>query len=164
MFQSISWQSYWITLALLSAGYYGVIYLLYYRSDFKIWVHRRSSLNTAPFPEPGTIQGEQPHSTAQPSLFDDEDSLDFQSPQAGTAEGVVYSCLDELTAFFVAAKSRKWAKEELVQALQGILLKYPSLKDSSYKESLSNVIATQCEQYCSIHLRVEDTRRVWLAS
>lgn len=161
MFNAISWQSYWLTLALLSAGYYGVIYLLYYRSDFKIWVHRRSSLDGAPFPGVATTQEGQPGSGNQPSLFEEDGSSDFQFPEGGSAEAVVYNCMDELTAFFVQAKRKKWAKAELVQALRGILLKYPSLKNSSYRESLSNVIVTQCEHHCSIHLSAEDKVRVW---
>ena len=161
MFNAISWQSYWLTLALLSAGYYLAVYLLYYRSDFKIWMHRRYSPDGAPFTESVTTGERLGDNPAQPSLFEEGGSSDFQLPEGGSAEAVVYNCMDELTAFFVEAKRRKWAKEELVQALRGILLKYPSLKNSSYRESLSNVMVTQCEHHCSIHLSAEDKVRVW---
>lgn len=164
MFNSISWQSYWLTLALLLAGYYLTIILLYYRSDFSVLLHRKSDTRTptdlTPFPTESGV----PTLESQPSLFENDAPAEFERPQAGTEEHVVYSCMDELTAFFGAAKRRKWVKEELMQALQGILRKYPALKTSSYKASLSNVIITECEHNCSLHLSVEDVDHVWLGA
>lgn len=161
MFHSISWQSYWLTLALLTAGYYGVLYLLYFRSDFRIWFHRRSAEDRSPFTDSGSLPVQRSGSLHQPSLFEEDSALERVPPGTANPERIVYSCLDELTAFFVEAKRRKWAKEELVQALRGILQKYPTLKASEYKESLTSVVVTQSELHCSIHLNREDTVRVW---
>ena len=53
-------------------------------------------------------------------------------------------------------------KEELIYSLQLLLKKYPSLKDSEYKESLSNLIATQCEDTCLVRLNADEVYHVWL--
>jgi hypothetical protein len=38
MINNISWQGYWMSIALLTGSYYLVILLLYYRNDFKYWL------------------------------------------------------------------------------------------------------------------------------
>jgi hypothetical protein len=161
MLNNISWQSYWTTLALLLAGYYLIIYLLYYRSDFSVRFRRKTFGGHDFSSVPLFLRERQPSDKVQSSLFDVDSSPEFQRPEVGTEEYVLYSCMDELTAFFEEAGRRKWVKEELMQVLQNILHKYRSLKASSYKESLSNVVVAQCEQNCSIHLNAEDLVRVW---
>jgi hypothetical protein len=69
--------------------------------------------------------------------------------------------MDELNAFFENQKSSKAVKSEVMYALYGILQKYPSLRNCDYKESITNVIALQCENICSIHLSAEELKGVW---
>jgi hypothetical protein len=70
--------------------------------------------------------------------------------------------MDELNAFFEESRRKKVMKEELIYSLQLLLKKYPSLKDSEYKESLSNLIATQCEDTCLVRLNADEVYHVWL--
>lgn len=164
MFNNISWQGYWTTLAVITAGYYLIIYLLYFRKDFQVLVNRKTgtnspvSLNSAP-----TIQGktkESQEDSGQPSLF--EDSSHLEVPSEKSNEYPLYACMDELNAFFEQAKRSKTTREELIYSLQVILKKYPALKVSEYKEPLTNVMVTQCEDICSIRLSAEDMVRVWM--
>ena len=138
---NISWQGYWIWLAVISAGYYLVIYLLYYRHDLKAWIH----------PKPNNSDG---IVTASESII--------QPPVEKDAERLIDSCMDELNAFFEESRRKKVMKEELIYSLQLLLKKYPSLKDSEYKESLSNLIATQCEDICLVRLNADEVYHVWL--
>jgi len=159
MFNAISWQSYWTALAILATLYYAVILLLYYRQDLKTWLqHKKASVATA---APAThFPHADNHQPLQPSPFEGEP--DFHAPLLGTEEHTAYACMDELNAFFEAARGRKWSRPELLQALRTILSKYPSLKGSDYKESMGRVIVTQCEHDCSIHLKAEDLVGLWL--
>lgn len=161
MFNNISWQGYWITIALLSAGYYLVIYLLYFRKNFKIeWSkHSKSTVSSSSpaAPDAATPQQER---TVQPALFESAD--DFHYPKVETIEHTVYACMDEINAYMLEAKRSKCAKEELMYGLHGILRKYPTISASEYKESLTNVIVNQCEYLCSVHLSADDVVRVWL--
>ena len=138
---NISWQGYWIWLAVISAGYYLVIYLLYYRHDLKAWIH----------PKPYNSVGIVP---ASESII--------QPPVEKDAERLIDSCMDELNAFFEESRRKKVMKEELIYSLQLLLKKYPSLKDSEYKESLTNLIATQCEDTCLVRLNADEVYHVWL--
>lgn len=154
MFNAISWQGYWTALALLTAFYYAAILLLFFRNDLKAWFSRERLF--APTAQDAVSGHSHPNTQAQPSLFGEDEGADFKLPAADTEEQRVYACMDELNAFFDAARSRKWQQEELLQALRRILSKYPTLKDSEYKVSLGHVIATQCERHCSIHLKAGD--------
>lgn len=75
---------------------------------------------------------------------------------------MVYACMDEITAYFEAVFKTTCEKEKLINSLQLLLQKYPAIKNSQYKESLTNVIVTQCENRCSIHLSAEDVEGLCL--
>jgi hypothetical protein len=158
MFNNISWQGYWATIALLTTGYYLSIYLLYFRNDFKILFRGKASSDSenyfgfSRFAPAG-------NKTTNPS--GSTDSEEFQTPDKNSEEAVVYACIDELDAFFNESKKSKCLKDEMVSSLQSILKKYPSLKTSVYKASVTNVIVGQCEHICSIHLKADDVDRVW---
>ena len=141
MINNISWQGYWIWLAVISTGYYLVIYLLYYRHDLKAWIHPK------PYNSDGIVPASE--SIIQPHVEKD-------------AERLIDSCMDELNAFFEESRRKKVMKEELIYSLQLLLKKYPSLKDSEYKESLTNLIATQCEDTCLVRLNADEVYHVWL--
>ena len=156
MFSNISWQGYWITLALISAGYYLVIYLLYYRNDFKIIIPKKLQ-NHSGNTSSAFSSVEKP--SGQPSLF--EENRNVLHP-TDAEDRLVSSLMDELTAYFEEAKKFKCVKEEVIYALQRILSKFPAVKSSVYKESLTNVIVSEAELHCSIHLSADDMVKVWL--
>lgn len=167
MLNNISWEGYWITIALLSAGYYFVVYLLYFRKDFSIeWGKRSNEQAKSPFfsyssGKSGVVDHKE--NLQQTSLFDNPVE-EFQIPEADSLEHVVYSCMDEISAYLAEAKKSRCAKEEIIYAFQSILKKYPALSTSEYKESLTNVLVSQCEHDCSIRLSADDVVRVWVGS
>ena len=157
MFNAISWQGYWTAMALIATFYYAFILFFYYGQDVSSWLQKKKVSQHKPVPAT-LFEGFRNH-PVQPFLFDA--AADFQTPPSGTEEHIVYACMDELTAFFTAAKSRRWTRPELLQAIGDILSKYPSIKQSEYSVSMGHVIATQCEQYCSIHLKAEEVVGLW---
>ena len=60
------------------------------------------------------------------------------------------SCLDELGAFYDAAKGRKWAKEELAYSLEKFFAKYKALH-SSDEDTIRRIIILQSKDICSVH-------------
>lgn len=161
MLSNISWHSYWTALAILSGIYYTAILLIFYRQELIWWLQSKR----IPTPVPTNMgQHAVPPEVipVQQTLFEKEQQTDFQAPPADSEEYPVYACMDELTAFFEEAKSSKWQKAQLIQAIKQILSKYPSIKDSEYKTSLGQVILAQSEQYCSIHLKADDVVGLWL--
>ena len=156
MFNTISWHSYWVAIALATALYYLLVYLLYLKSGSHI-------ISSEGYGQLAKSTGlvSSTESPVHPSLFKDG-SKDLRSSGEQGEEHVIEACMDELTAFFDNQKKSKPVKSELMHSLYNILQKYPSLKNSDYKESLTNVIATQCENMCSIHLSADELKGVWL--
>ena len=151
MLHPISWHSYWTALILSYAGYYVIVYLVYFRRA------------AVPIPPSGKKTNAVANKSGmQLPLIAENKDPDFAEPPANSEEHAVYACMDELNAFFDNQKKSKAVKSEVMYALYSILKKYPSLFHSQYKESLTNVVATQCEAICSIHLSAEELKGVWL--
>ena len=146
MFNNISWQGYWTVLALLAAGYYLVIYLLYFRNDFKVSFGQLPAGAGAP-DEP---------------LFQKTEEDFNDDPEQEHVDRLTESCLDEISAYFEQSKRNKCVKEELIYSLQVLLRKYASVKNSSYRNAVNNVIANHAEHNCSIHLSGEEVDHLWL--
>ncbi|HEV7333113.1 MAG TPA: hypothetical protein VGN63_18910 [Flavisolibacter sp.] len=163
MFNTISWQGYWVSIAFLTAGYYLIIYLLYFRKDFSFqWGRSVSKDYNTSFPL-SPMAPDAPQETEayrQPMLFDGNEA--FQLPEKDSLESMVYTCTDEINAYLEEAKKSKCVKEELLYALHAILRKYPAISTSEYKASLTAVIVSQCEYHCSVHLGAEDVVKVWV--
>jgi hypothetical protein len=151
MFSNISWQQYWTSVVVITLAYYLVIYLLYFRKGFALLFPSGLHEYNSPLKE---------KEESRPSLFEN-DSLGFKQMTENNEEHIAYACMDELNAFFENQKSSKAVKSEVMYALYGILQKYPSLRNCDYKESITNVIALQCENICSIHLSAEELKGVW---
>jgi len=149
MFSHISWQEYWISLVAITLAYYLVIYLLYFRKEMQ-FSSQKQLFNS------GTSLKEE----NRPTLFETGNSTNQQTMKE-SEEHVIEACMDELNAFFENQKKAKVVKSQLMFSLYTILQKYPSLRNSKYKESLTNVIATQCENICSIHFSAEELKGVW---
>lgn len=152
MFSSISWQEYWTSLTLITLAYYLAIYLLYFKKGEQLSSQKQVF-----------IPGSSPKEENQPTLFEVENPYSKQRVKEGE-EYMIQAYMDELNAFFENQKRKKAIKGELMFGLNTILQKYPSLRNSDYRESLTNVIATQCEAICSIHLSAEELKGVWLVS
>jgi hypothetical protein len=161
MFNNISWQGYWVTIALFTTGYYLLIYLLYFKKDFSIEWTKRSKKRESPFSSVAADNAApQPVNHEQPTLF--HGSEEFQPPLKNSVESAVYACMDEINAYLEGLEGSKCVKEELLYGLHAILRKYPAIAGSEYKESVSNVVVNQCEYYCSVHLSADDVVRVWV--
>lgn len=139
MLHQVSWQQYGLFIALLTALYYAVVYMLFVKK--------------------------QPLPAGSPSInqeYDQQLSLFSGEPDQDTSlEPLVYACMDELNAFFDHQQKYKAVKADVLRAVTAILSKYPSLKTSGYQASLSQVIALQCENRCSIPLSAAEQKEVW---
>lgn len=149
MFSNISWQEYWISLVAITLAYYLVIYLVYFRKSLPL------SSPKQVYNLDASAKGE-----SQATLFEGNNSK-IQQTMKESEEPIIEACMDELNAFFENQKKEKAIKSELMFGLYTILQKYRSLRTSDYKESLTNLIATECENICSIHLSAEELKGIW---
>lgn len=153
MFHEISWHSYWTWVLAITFIYYLFVCICYFRESIRRFLNHWPTTQT-PFVNSGTKEQD-----LMPNLFDGHHS---SANNSNGEEHVAQSCMDELDAFFENQKRSKAVKSELMFSLYSILQKYPSLKSSEYKQSVTNIIATQSENICSIHLSAEELKGVWL--
>jgi len=158
MFNSISWQGYWIAIALLTALYYLIICLLYYRHHVCAWIQylqgRRpkvTSSTSVPFLQEQESSGE----VRQSSLFEDP-SVAVESKPAGSDTSLINGFTDELDAFLRQAKQQQLIQQEVLYGLQRLLKKYDTFKNVVNKERLLHLLSERCQQICSIRLSAED--------
>lgn len=154
MLKEISWSSYWIFIAYSLIAYYCIVLAMY---DLKAKLAKVSASKTIWAKQ--TLEQEAVQKV--PAPIQDDASSDFLYPPTDSTEFSVYACVDEVNAYLEEARRRKGNKDELITALQQIIAKYPTIKDTEYEASLSSVIVTQCAHLCFIHLTEADMSRVW---
>jgi len=155
MLSKISWEAFLIFIALSTLVYYLLVYLLYFRTELKAGIPHTTSKS---FDNSETFSFKT--EKKNPSLFDPI-PINRAPSDDEAQESMAYACMDELNAFFENQKKTKALKPELMHSLFTILQKYPSLGKSAYKESITNVIALESENICSIHLSAEELKGVW---
>ena len=153
MFAEISWSGYITIVVVLLAAYYFVIAIRYYRDDLFQLISGKKT--TQPSTVNFTATQSQPserglHQTNMQEAFEKQNL--FQLAQ---------SLSDEIQAFLNEAGRNKLNKEEIIQSLQLLLTKYPAVRDSSFQEFIQNLIETECEANCSIHLSDEELSVLW---
>jgi hypothetical protein len=148
MFSNISWQAYWTSIVITTLVYYFLVYLLCFRKGFRLSFQKQViNLDRSAKKENQAILSEIENPVLERSLRESE-------------EQVIQACMGELNAFFENQGKTKAVKAEVILALGTLLQKYPSLGKSDYKEPITHVIATQCENICSIHLNAEELKGV----
>jgi hypothetical protein len=157
MLNHISWQAYWTCIAILVSLYYFFVIVKYWYQDMVKLVNRGFVFGRAT-----------PGNAVRPQISkDDSDTApweieqDFQRPPESTLEHEVYVCMDEVNALLQEMKKQKCVKEELLFKLFEILRKYPLLRQSEFKESMSNVIMAECYSVCSVQVSPEEVGRLW---
>lgn len=141
MFTGISWYAYFQMVVTLTGTYY-LLVLLRFRGMtwLSSWTKSRGTnlqpVETIPAGAPEKGHSHQEEETAR-------------------------ACADELVAFFTAAKSSSWTREELLTSLQSILAKYAGIHHSEYLPMIVRVIISYSDYSCSIRLRKEDLVGLW---
>src|SRR5688572_17380884 len=158
MLSHISWQAYWLCLACIIVTYYIVLLLTWKLS----WIG--SEIKKIIGPRPSRITPPIQAAKKEIGSYDSppwDTEQDFSTPPSASLEHAVYSCMDEVTALLEEMKKQKCIKEELLFSLFEILSKYPSIKESEFKDSVSDVIISECKSICSIQLGPEEVGGLW---
>ena len=146
MLQNISWQAYWVTLAITLLIYYSVVLVLFYRSSILERIYRKDTQNP----------------DAQPSFFQKGVTASNTSKEP-EADSVVPSLVSELHAFFQAAGPRAYTKEALLQSIKMIIRKYRGeIDQSQHQRSINQLLLVLSEQHCAIHLSAAEVSSVWV--
>ena len=137
MIKQVSWAEYCSVLAVLTAAYYFLIILIYYRND--AWQLLSGQRKLLPATTGYT-------DSTTPPLTDEQRQYE-----------VVNELVNELKPLF----EKSYIKEEMVMALQIKLMEYPQLKGTAFQVAVNNYIQMESENKCSVYLSEDELKGLW---
>lgn len=158
MIQYITWQQYWVAIISMTAAYYLIIVLFFFRYGCK----RLVKVRTQPVVE--EVQTHPFHEAGRDHLFPlrtDTRHADISPVISSEEEYALHAVMDELNAFFEEAKKKKPVRGELLSSIRLIISKYPLVKNDQSKASVSKIINMLCLQNCAVHLSAAELVGVW---
>ena len=154
---SLTWANYALIVSVCLGVYYAVVGVIFYSAR----------IIASPANEEGNsiskadTNGNSISDAGNKNLFGEEVSEDIITgidEQDLNPEAQDFA--DEIVAY-TSSCEENITKEKLVQSIQQIIQKYPSLKDSNHKYELNQLIAISTENYCSIHVSAEELSEMW---
>ena len=158
MFTNISWGNYIVVVILLLASWYLFVGFQFYFDELKDVLLGKRKLQFRRLGDPNyrDFQSEEndqvlPETISNQTSFGEFDTT-FQDVDAVVAK---------LKSFIADAAKRKLLKQEFLDFIQLILKEYPSVKDSAFRSSVSELIVTECKTLDSINVTQAEAEGLW---
>ena len=146
MLEAITWNSYFITLAIGITVYYLIIIGLYYPKELRSLISGKS----LQFNPSGQQEKEQHLSKTDPTETDR-----FEELEATVAE---------LNGILGKAGQNRTSKETLLRQLIHTLSNHTGLREPAYRVAVINFILEHAEKQCRITLTESEVEEAWAAN
>jgi hypothetical protein len=157
MFSAISWSDY-LTILLVSAiFYYAFVLYFFYRNDLlQFFKKKQVATNDMAGFDVGNHDTELANMVKEsyPTLIPTTQSHPGYSP-------IVQSLIDEVQAFVEEVGKNKFSKEQILSSVTYLINKYPSVKLSPFKKSISDLIIEECKTHCSVTITEDEVNGLW---
>ncbi|HEY5749524.1 MAG TPA: hypothetical protein VIU12_25825 [Chryseolinea sp.] len=178
MFNAISWNSFLYSVGLIVGAYYFISTLLLYYDEIKDWLARRGQRAT---PTPATssavmgdIEASSPivfrHSTAkiEDLVIGENDEPGEQigavgSPETKTSWQEIDKLLDEVRTVLAMVVESSCDRQECASLMTSLFGRYPHLKETSYRESVTLYVLQLSRESLSYELSLQDVLSWWEA-
>ncbi|MFH6958932.1 hypothetical protein ACHRV1_16150 [Flavobacterium aquidurense] len=158
MFTNISWGNYIVVVILLLASWYLFVGFRFYFDDLKEVISGKRKLQFRGF--------------ENPSYEDSQSELNYQELPEAISEQISFGEFDttfqdvdtlvgRLKTFIADAAKKKLVKKEFTYYLQLLLREFPSVKNSPFNSSISELIVSECEKLESITLTQKEAEALW---
>jgi len=155
MFTNISWGNYTVVVVLLGASWYLFVGLRFYFVEIKEIVTRKWKLQNR------RVKDLEIHyDVVQPQTFTDT-SL---QPSFGESEESIINIdafVEGLKNVVKEAAQRKLVKTEFQSYLSLLLCEFPSIKNSPFRSSVSEMIISECNKQDFISLSQVEVEELW---
>ena len=156
MLTNISWTDYIIAVAIFLAAYYFFVGMRYFSADLKDLVSGKSNLK---------FMGVLSHDKVSESIQPSEKSYDGESPAFETTTDddfvEVEHLIERLKSVIADASGKKLIPQELKQYLHLVLQEYPNIKNSPFRTSINELVASECEKYGAVILSEDEVEHLW---
>ncbi|OXA73752.1 hypothetical protein B0A67_03515 [Flavobacterium aquidurense] len=158
MFINISWGNYIVVVILLLASWYLFVGFRFYFDDLKevISGKRKFQFRRLGDPDYGVFQSEENHQQTPDPIASQPRFGEFD-----TTFQDVDALVARLKSFIADAAKRKLVKQEFLDYIQLIFKEYPSVKDSAFRSSVSELIVTECKTLDSISVTQAEAEGLW---
>lgn len=184
MLDSISWQEFFTTVALVAGGYYVMTFLLLYSNEITdIFKQKKSNLSTAEVKsnqldsnESNDLMGGVRYENREEQYVPREDvasteELHFASDDSGEEviqavdlieeqhENEFKKALDEINSLIEVVS--QGSKDESIPLFKTLLANYPQLIGTDYQERASQHILHACNETCQFHFEISEINSWW---
>ena len=157
MFTNISWANYLIVVSILLAIYYLFIGLRFYIHELKnVFLNRSIQLGSFQNNSSGKART---HSESDQGLS--EPSNEPFVEDANDAYKEVEDLISRLKISIEEGVRDQRSKQDFSQNLKLILKEYPSLKKSTFRAAIIELIISECEKYGSTILNEDEVAVLW---
>lgn len=158
MFTNISWGNYIVVIILLLVSWYLFVGLRFYFDDLKEVISGKRKLQFRRLGDPnyGDFQSELNHQDSPDPISNQSSFGEFD-----TTFQDVDALVERLKDFIADARKRKLLKQEFLDYIQLIFKEYPSVKNSAFRSSVSELIVTQCKTLDSISITQVEAEGLW---
>lgn len=155
MFTNISWGNYIVVIVLLLVSWYFFVGLRFYFAEIREVVTGKRKLRNR-----RTNDLEIHYEVVQPQIFTD---TSLQSSFGEQEEPIldVDAFLERLKNVVKDAAQRKLVKIEFQDHLSLLLCEYPSIKNSSFRSSVNELIVSECNRQDFISLSHTEVEGLW---
>jgi hypothetical protein len=150
MLNNISWASYSTVLSILLVIYYSFVIIILYSNELQNYFEKFKGLSKL-----SPLRNYKKQESKNPELIgnnsNDEEKIDLP-----------VKLLSDIQSIIKNGTSRNFIKEELIIALKPYLEQHEAICPGIKKETINNYIKVQFENYCSIHLTVDEVNMLWM--
>lgn len=154
MLSSISWSNYFAATSILVIFYYVAIGYKYYKQDILALIGNNNQ-------SPKTLSFATENLQLKPVIANHKNYQPLATDTVENLPNLVQSFTDETTAYLQQAGNDQTDKVTILLTLQRIILKYPALIKSDFKQSLEAFISNEVESNSTIQLSEDEVGRLW---
>ena len=157
MLTNISWTDYFIAVSILLTTYYLFVGMRYYSADLRDLVSGKRELKFRAVIPDDTDESE--------SFQSSENNYNVVSTALETTSdddfAEVEHLIERLKSVIEDASGKKLIPQELKQYLHLVLQEYPNIKNSPFRSSINELVASECEKYGAVKLSEDEVERLW---
>jgi hypothetical protein len=158
MFTNISWGNYIVAVVLLLASWYLFVGLRFYFDELKEIAIGERKLQFRGFGHPNYRT---PQSELNNQDLSEETLVEATFGEFDTTFKEVDALVERLKRVIADATKRKLHKQEFTDYLRLVLKEYPSVKNSPFSSSVSELIVTECDRLESLTLTQSEAEALW---
>lgn len=158
MFTNISWSNYIVVVVLLTASWYLFVGLRFYFNDIKEITAGKRKLQ---FPGLSKVQYQEFPSQLNEQDLPKSTSSESPSVEFDTTFDDVDILVEQLNNSIADAAQKKLLKAEFIISLKSLMKEYPSIKNSPFSSSVSELIVSECEKLQYTILNQKEAEALW---